>query len=89
MGETKPFSDDNPLYDNPFEVAFSGMKIRYVKYASMIRSAKFLKQADKVSVFINIETLLNSLSSIKDIGNLVLKEQFSPVKGSDCAEKHF
>lgn len=79
MGEAKPFSDDNPLYDNPFEVAFSGMKIRYVTYASMIRSAKFLKPADKVSVFINIETLLNSLSSIKDIGNLVLKEQFFPV----------
>ena len=56
---------------NPYEVCFSSMKIRYLQYAQIIREKKFLSPDDKVSVFINIETLLHSILTLKDIEEIV------------------
>lgn len=73
MKKQTPFNDVNDV--NPYEVAFTGMKIKYVQYSSMIRGKKFLSPTDKVSVFINVETLLHSLVSIRDVDDTVLGDK--------------
>ena len=52
---------------NPFSICFNMLKLRYSQYDESISSLNRLKQDDKVNVFLNIETILNYLSTIKDL----------------------
>lgn len=73
MSKQTPFKDTDEI--NPYEVCFTGMKIKYLQYASMIRARKFLSPNDKVNVCINVETLLHSLVSIRDVDNIVIGDK--------------
>jgi hypothetical protein len=65
-------------YSNPFSVCFTTMKIRYTDYDKSIDTLNFVKQDDKVNVFINFESVLNNLSMVKDIDNKLLLERNFP-----------
>lgn len=71
-------------YTNPFAVCFTTMKIRYSDYDSSIEKLNFVTQNDKVNVFISLESVLNNLSMIKDVGNkLLLERQFPTILESE------
>lgn len=59
---------------NPFSIAFSMMKIRYIEYDKTI-DPNFVNRDDKINVFINFESVLNNLSAIKNIENIALLER--------------
>lgn len=65
-------------YTNPFSVCFITLKIRYSEYDSSIDKLNFVKQDDKVNVFINLESVLNNLSTVKDIDSKLLLERNFP-----------
>ena len=65
-------------YTNPFSVCFTSLKIRYSDYDSSIEKLNFVNQNDKVNVFINLESVLNNLSTIKDIDSKLLLERNFP-----------
>ena len=54
-----------------FSVCFNVMKIKYAMYDQSLESLNFLNPTDKVNVFINLESVLRLLSSIKDIDRKV------------------
>ena len=53
-------------YD-PFSVCFNIMKMKYKDYDESLTEMNFLKQNDKVNVFINLETIFKHLSMIIDL----------------------
>lgn len=57
---------------NPFSICVNMLKIRYSVYDESISSLNRLKPTDKVNVFINLETLLNYLSTIKDLEQKII-----------------
>ena len=62
---------------NPYSVCFSSLKIRYTDYDRSIDDINFLHQTDEVNVFLSTESILNNLSSLKDIDSNLLLERFS------------
>ena len=54
-------------YSNPFGICFNMLKLRYATYDESITSLNILKETDKVSVFVNLETVWKYLSTIKDL----------------------
>ena len=54
-----------------FSVCFNIMKIKYAMYDQQLESLNFLNPTDKVNVFINVESILRLLSSIKDVDRKV------------------
>jgi hypothetical protein len=66
-------------YGNPFSVCFNMMKIRYADYDRSIDEEHFLVPTDKVNVFINFESVLHSISSIKDIDKKLILERNFPI----------
>lgn len=52
---------------NPFSICFNMLKLKYATYDESISSLNRLLPTDKVNVFLNIETILNYLSTIKDL----------------------
>lgn len=50
-----------------FSVCFNVMKIKYAMYDNSLDSLNFLEPTDKVNIFINLETILRLISSIKDV----------------------
>lgn len=65
-------------YTNPFTVCFTTMKMRYADYDSSIEKLNFVNRDDKVNVFINLESVLNNLSTVSDIDNKLLLERNFP-----------
>lgn len=62
---------------NPFSICFNMLKLKYSVYDESISSLNVLQPTDKVNVFLNIETILNYLSTIKDLEQkLVLNPSF-------------
>lgn len=54
-----------------FSICFNIMKIRYAQYAQTIEDSHFLRPGDKVNVFVNVESVLKLLSSLKDVDKKV------------------
>lgn len=52
---------------NPFGVYFNMIKMKYVDYDSLISTLNFLSPSDKVSCFINLETVWKYLTTTKDL----------------------
>ena len=65
-------------YTNPFNVCFTSMKLRYTDYDSSIENLNFVSKDDKVNVFINMESVLNNLSTVSNIDNKLLLERNFP-----------
>lgn len=65
-------------YTNPFTVCFTSMKLRYADYDSSIEKLNFVNKDDKINVFINMESVLNNLSTISSIDNKLLLERNFP-----------
>lgn len=65
-------------YTNPFTVCFTSMKLRYADYDNSIEKLNFVNRDDKVNVFINMESVLNNLSTISNIDNKLLLERNFP-----------
>lgn len=57
-------------YDS-FSMCFSLLKIKYVEYDESLSKLNKLSPTDKVNVFINFETVLKFLSTVKDIDKKV------------------
>lgn len=57
----------NNEFSTPFSICFNMLKLRYAEYDESITSLNILKETDKVSVFINLETVWKYLSTIKDL----------------------
>lgn len=69
---------------NPFSVCFNIMKMKYVDYDRSLDGLDFLLPTDKVNVFINLETVFNHLTMIRDIDKKILLERdFSTIITSD------
>lgn len=63
-------------YD-PFSVCFNIMKMKYKDYDESLTEMNFLKQNDKVNVFINLETIFKHLSMIIDLEKkIVIQRDF-------------
>lgn len=54
-------------FQDPFSSSFNYMKLRYQEYGDFLESLNFLNPYDKVSLYINIETVLKHLTMIQDI----------------------
>lgn len=63
----------------PFSVCFNMMKIRYRDYDEDLTKLDFLNEGDKVNVFINMESVFKSLSSIPDVENKMILHRDYPV----------
>lgn len=50
-----------------FSVCFNMMKIKYAIYDTSLSQLNFLQPGDQVNVFINIESVLKAISTIKDV----------------------
>ena len=57
-----------------FSIAFNIMKLKYVDYDTSLDRLDFLAPDDKVNVFINLESVLNLISTIKDVDKKVILE---------------
>jgi len=57
-----------------FSVCFNILKLRYAAYFKSINDTNFLCNGDKVAVYINFESVLKHLSSIKDIDRKIFNE---------------
>ena len=57
---------------DPFSVCFNSLKLRYKDYDESISSKNFLNPTDKINVFINLETVYKSLSTILDLEKKIL-----------------
>lgn len=67
MSETK----ESMAFD-PFTGCFTALKLRYRDYDESLTSKNFLKEDDKVSVYINLETVFKHLSMIYDLEKKVV-----------------
>ena len=54
-------------FQDPFSSSFNYMKVRYQEYDDVLTDLDFLCQNDKVSLFINLETVFKHLSMINDL----------------------
>lgn len=72
--------EETMAYDlnDPFSVCFNILKLRYASYDESLDGTGFLLPTDKVNVFINLETVLNNLSMIKDIDKKILLDHEFP-----------
>lgn len=69
---------------NYFSVCYNLMKLRYADFDKMIDGMGFLYPTDKVNVFINFESVLKYLCTIRDIENRVMTENnFAVIMMSD------
>lgn len=57
------------MYDlsNPFGIYFNMMKLKYADYDNLISSLNIVKPDDKVSCFVNLETVWKYLTTTKDL----------------------
>lgn len=70
--------------NNPFGICFNMLKIKYAKYDETISSLGVLNPNDKVNVFLNVETILNYLSTIRELDEkLNLHREFTTTMVSD------
>ena len=70
----------NNNYSDPFSVCFNSLKLRYKDYDESISSKNFLNPTDKINVFINLETVYKSLSTILDLEKkILLQRQFEEI----------
>lgn len=58
-----------------FSIAFNIMKMKYIDYDTSLDGLDFLTPEDKVNVFINLESVLNLISTIKDVDKKVILEK--------------
>lgn len=69
---------------NYFSVCYNLLKLRYADFDRMVDGMGFLYPTDKVNVFINFESVLKFLSTIRDLENRVMTENdFSTIMISD------
>lgn len=69
---------------NPFGIYFNLTKIKYSVYDQSLESMNFLTPTDKVNVFINLETVLNYLSQVKDLDKkLITTRNFTDLMKAD------
>jgi hypothetical protein len=69
---------------DPFGICFNMIKLKYETYDTTIMELNNLTKHDSVNVFINIETILNYISAIKDLEQkLVLYPDFKITMVSD------
>ena len=59
----------------PFSVCFNLLKLRYRDYDESISSKNFLRETDKVNVFINLESVFKYLSMITDLENKIMMQR--------------
>lgn len=65
---------------DPFSIYFNMMKIKYNEYDKILTNANFLKENDKINVFINLETVFKYLSMINDLEKkLILQKQYPTI----------
>lgn len=70
--------------NNPFDICFNIMKIRYADYDHSITNAAFVHPTDKVNVFINLESVFKNLSMIQDLERkLILNRNFTTILASN------
>ena len=60
---------------NPFSVCFNMLKIKYVDFDETITRAKFLKEGDKINLFINLESVFKYISMIQDLEKRIILER--------------
>lgn len=58
-----------------FSVCFNIMKIKYAKYDTTLDDLNFLTPTDSVNVFINVESVMRSISAIKDVDRKVFNQK--------------
>ena len=58
-----------------FSISFNIMKLKYIDYDTSLDGLDFLTPEDKVNVFINLESVLNLISTIKDVDKKVILER--------------
>ena len=70
--------------NNSFSVCFNMMKIRYIDYDQTFDEIGLIGPNDSVNVFINLESVLNFITTIKDLDKkLVSETQFPQIMVSD------
>lgn len=55
------------MAENPFSICFNMLKLKYATYDASISSLGVLNPDDKVNIFLNVETILNYLSTVTDL----------------------
>lgn len=64
--------------NDPFEVCFSMLKMRYKDYDESLTQKDFLVPTDKINVFINLESLFKNISMVMDLERkIVMQRDFS------------
>lgn len=67
-----------------FSVCYNIMKLRYAEFDHMIEGLGFLYPTDKVNVFINFESVLKLLCTVRDVENKVMMDkEFSIIMMAD------
>ena len=70
--------------ENPFSLHFNLLKIRYHDYDSTIDDKNFINKDSKINVFISFESIMNMISTVKDLDNrLLLKRDFPTILESE------
>lgn len=70
--------------NNPFDICFNVMKIRYADYDHSITNASFVCPTDRVNVFINLESVFKNLSMIQDLERkLILNRNYTTILASN------
>ena len=60
---------------NSFSVCFNLLKIKYVDFDESFNQIDLITPRDSVNVFINLETVLNYITGVKDIDKKLLTEK--------------
>lgn len=77
-------SDKREYGGGPFSVCFNMMKIKYEIYDKSIDGTEFISPDDKVNIFINLESVLSNISTVRDIDKkLVLERNFCDILVSE------
>ena len=61
--------------NDPFEVCFSMLKMRYKDYDESLTQKDFLVPTDKINVFINLESLFKNISMVMDLERKIVKKK--------------
>lgn len=64
---------------NPFSICFNMLKLKYSVYDASISELDVLKPTDKINVFLNIETVLKYLSTVRDLEQKLILNRDYPV----------
>ena len=57
---------------NPFSICYNVMKIKYNEYDESLTKLNFLKETDKINLFINLESVLKNISMIQELERKIM-----------------